>query len=310
SDRHKSLLVSQIKKHCRARVIGCIPKDAELGIPSRHLGLTTDVAGILTPRFVRKLTAAVEAHIDLGMLLDIASRADVPDSGAVAMERAPRKSGAGKYAARLAVAMDEAFCFYYRENIELLESCGIEAVPFSPLKDGGLPEGVSGIYIGGGYPEMYARGLSFNDFVKRGILEAAEAGIPVYAECGGLMYLSEGITDLDGVYYPMVGLIPARARMLPARKALGYREAEVISGTIFPMGEKARGHEFHYSDIEVTGKRIRHPYRVRKAGDKAGVKEGFCSKNVLASYVHLHFMSNRKFAKSFAERIKRARALR
>lgn len=214
-----------------------------------------------------------------------------------------------KPSVRLAVAMDEAFCFYYKDNLELLESYGAEIVPFSPLKDGGLPEGISGVYLGGGYPEMYARGLSFNDFVKHDIAQAAKAGIPIYAECGGLMYLTRGITDLDGVYYPMAGVLPTRARMLGGRKALGYREVTVTAGdTIFPEGGKARGHEFHYSEIEPMARGIRCAYSVNRAGDaENNTKEGFMTANVLASYVHLHFLSNRGFARRFVGCMKKAR---
>ncbi len=151
------------------------------------------------------------------------------------------------------MAMDEAFCFYYQDNLEMLESLGLEIVPFSPLKDGGLPEGIKGIYFGGGYPEMYARGLALNDFVKNDVREAARAGLPIYAECGGLMYLTEGITDLEGVFHPMMGLIPAKTTMLGRRKALGYREVTVTGDTLFPKGSKARGHEFHYSELGPDG---------------------------------------------------------
>ena len=303
SKRHEELLRKAIAKNCRAKVIGVIPRSEEIDIPSRHLGLTTDVAGILTKKFLKKLKALIEENVDVDALLKIA-------------EKAKRLKGAGrpeavkvKPAARLAVAMDEAFCFYYRDNLELLESYGIEIVPFSPLKDDGLPEGVKGIYFGGGYPEMYARGLAFNDFVKHDVLAAVGQGIPVYAECGGLMYLTRGITDMEGVFHPMVGVLPVKARMLKERKALGYREVTVSAkGTLFPDGRKARGHEFHYSEIDPMPKEIGRAYIVKKGGNKEEIKEGYTTANVLASYVHLHFLSNRGFARSFAERIKKIQA--
>jgi cobyrinic acid a,c-diamide synthase len=303
SDRHKELLVKSIKAHSRARVIGAIPRDEGLDIPSRHLGLTTDVPGILTRKYLKNLTALIEKNIDLDALMKIAARAKRTghqDNNLPFPKNPPF--------ARLAVAMDEAFCFYYKDNLELLESCGIEIVPFSPLKDGGLPEGISGIYLGGGYPEMYARGLSFNDFVKHDIAQAARMGIPIYAECGGLMYLTRGITDLEGVFYPMAGILPTRARMLESRKALGYREVTVTAGdAIFPGGGKARGHEFHYSEIEPMGKGVSLAYSLKKGGGGEETKEGYMTANVLASYVHLHFLSNRGFARRFASIIKKVK---
>ena len=300
SKRHEDLLRHAIAKHCRAKVIGVIPRDEALEIPSRHLGLTTDVASILTKKYLKKLMTTIESSVDIDSLLKISRKAKKPEV-CVAIPVV-------KKSARLAVAMDEAFCFYYKDNLELLESYGLEIVPFSPLKDGGLPDDIKGIYIGGGYPEMYARGLAFNDFIKHDIKAAADSGIPIYAECGGLMYLTKGITDLEGVFFPMAGVLPAKAKMLPKRKALGYREVTVSKGTFFPEGGKARGHEFHYSEIDSMGSGVKTAYSVRKIGEEKEEKEGFVTANVLASYVHLHFISNRSFAKSFAERIKKVQA--
>jgi len=302
SARHEALLRSAIKRHCRARVIGAVPRDETLDMPSRHLGLTTDVPGILTRKFLRRLTGSIEKNLDLDKLIRVSRSASAAKSSEA---RTPPGSNR---TARLAVAMDEAFCFYYRENLELLESLGLEIVPFSPLKDDGLPRGTSGIYVGGGYPEMYARGLGFNDFVKHDLAAAIAAGIPVYAECGGLMYLTRGITDLEGVFHPMVGVLPTRARMLGRRKALGYREVTVtLSGSYFPRGKKARGHEFHYSEIEPMKAGVKHVYDVLAPGSREHYREGYAKGNVLASYVHLHFASNRGFAGAFAEKVKSVR---
>jgi cobyrinic acid a,c-diamide synthase len=301
SARHEKLLREAIKRSCRAKVIGAIPRTDGIDIPSRHLGLTTDVPSILTRKYMKTLTGLIENHIDMGALIKVASKARRPDA-ALKDVRIPKPK------ARLAVAMDEAFCFYYRYNLDLLEVNGLEIVPFSPLKDGSLPENISGIYFGGGYPEMYARGLGMNDFIKRDIVEAAEAEIPIYAECGGLMYLTEGIRDTEGVYHQMVGLLPTKARMLERRKALGYREVTVRSGkNIFTPGKKARGHEFHYSDIDFMPTGVKRVYKVLKPSTGEVEKEGYVTGSVLASYVHLHFASNKDFAKSFAEKVKSVR---
>jgi cobyrinic acid a,c-diamide synthase len=301
SARHEELLRSAIKRSCGSKVIGAVPRDEGLDIPSRHLGLTTDVAGILTKKFVNRLRRVVEKHVDMKALLNIAAKAPKPDA---VPERPSRKK-----TAKLAVAMDEAFCFYYQDNLDILEAAGLEIVPFSPLKDGGLPEGVSGIYLGGGYPEMYALGLSFNDFVKTDIAQAAGDGIPVYAECGGLMYMTRGITDKDGVFFQMAGVLPGQSTMLDRRHALGYREVTPgPANALFPQGGNARGHEFHYSETVFDKARSRHAWLMKKNGDDREYKEGFTARNVTASYVHLHFASNAAFARSFAKRVKEAQA--
>ena len=299
SDRHEALLRAAIKRSCRAKVIGVVPRDDKLDIPSRHLGLTTDIASILTDKFVKRLVETIEKSVDLDALIMLSGKAKkVP---------VPKPRPVVKKTARLAVAMDEAFCFYYPDNLELLEDNGVEIVPFSPLKDDGLPEGVSGIYLGGGYPEMYARGLSFNDFIMHDIRHAAVMGLPIYAECGGLMYLTRSITDLEGVPFHMAGVLPVRTRMLDRRKALGYREITIAAaGTIFPEGKTARGHEFHYSEVVDDDAGITKPYMMRRSGEAEAHPEGFLTGSVVASYVHLHFMSNRSFAKSFAHNIIKA----
>jgi cobyrinic acid a,c-diamide synthase len=300
SERHEAMLEAAIKKHCKAKVVGVVPREDGLDIPSRHLGLTTDLDGIVTPKFVRKLKETVKKHIDMDALLRIASKAPAPVPPQGRIKASPPEA---RSIAKLAVAMDEAFCFYYQDNLEMLESFGLQIIPFSPLKDGGLPEGIKGIYFGGGYPEMYARGLALNDFVKNDVREAARAGLPIYAECGGLMYLTEGITDLEGVFHPMTGLIPAKTAMLGRRKALGYRTVTVTGDTLFPKGEIARGHEFHYSELGPVGKGVKYVYSLSNA-IKEETKEGLTAGNILASYVHLHFTSNVKFPRYFAEKVR------
>ncbi len=302
SERHAAMLRAAVKRHCRAKVIGAVPREEGLEIPSRHLGLTTDMDGILTREYIGRLTETVRKYVDIDALMKIASTAREPKP-ARGTERVKPP------AARLAVAMDEAFCFYYQDNLEMLESLGIEIVPFSPLKDGGLPENVSGIYFGGGYPEMYARGLALNDFVINDVREAARAGLPIYAECGGLMYLSLGITDMEGVFHPMAGLIPARTKMLERRKALGYREVTVTGTTLFPKGATVRGHEFHYSELAPMGSGVRRVYKLKNASGEDAA-EGSAVSSLLVSYAHLHFLSNRKFAECFADRVKKSKSFK
>ena len=199
---------------------------------------------------------------------------------------------------RLGVARDRAFCFYYPENLELLAKFGAELVFFSPLEDRELPAGLDGIYLGGGYPELYAGQLAANETLKQALKAGAAGGLPIYAECGGLMYLAREILDLEGRAHPMAGVFPFTVRMLPRLKALGYREVTLAADSLLgPAGTTARGHEFHYS--EIVGEPIGVPrlYRLTPRRGGAAVNEGYSANHVLASYVHLHFGSNPEVAR-------------
>jgi len=202
---------------------------------------------------------------------------------------------------RIAVARDAAFCFCYADNLRLLREAGAETVFFSPLDACGLPPYIAGIYLPGGYPELQAGRLSANVGLKRAIRSAIDADMPVYAECGGLIYLSEGLEDAGD----FVGAFPARARMLPQRKALGYRQVETRAGSIIgPAGTIARGHEFHYSEIGMLPDDIQRNYRVTRQGRELAA-EGYCWRNCLASYIHLHFGSNPAIAAAFVTACRR-----
>jgi cobyrinic acid a,c-diamide synthase len=182
--------------------------------------------------------------------------------------------------------------------LELLASFGAELVPFSPLKDRELPAGLDGVYLGGGYPELYAERLAANRALKQALKAGAAGGLPIYAECGGLMYLAREIRDLEGRAHPMAGVFPFSVRMLPRLKSLGYREVTLTApGLLGPAGTTARGHEFHYS--EIVGEPIGVPrlYRLTPRRGGAAVSEGYRENRVLASYVHLHFGSNPEVAR-------------
>ncbi len=268
---------------------GGLPRDQELTIPERHLGLTTAEDHPLSGRYLEHLADLMETHLDLEALLRALPPLAVPEEAA---------GEASPPSVRLGVARDQAFCFYYPENLELLARYGAALVPFSPLNDPDLPENLHGLYLGGGYPELFAEGLSANQALKLALREQADAGLPIYAECGGLMYLSQEIQDLQGKVHPMAGLLPLKVRMLPQLRALGYREITLTAVSLLgPPGTRARGHEFHYSEIVEEPQDLPRHYRItaRQAGEAAA--EGYCLNNVLASYVHLHFGSNPEVAR-------------
>jgi cobyrinic acid a,c-diamide synthase len=268
-------------------VLGCLPREENLSLPERHLGLVMAAEAGLDEAFAARLAAAVEAHLDLEGLLETGGQVSTSD-------RSVRSGAPTSPAVRIAVARDEAFCFCYPENLELLQGAGAELVFFSPLRDQALPPEIDGLYLPGGYPELHAGELSENVSLLGEIREAATAGLPIYAECGGFMLLAESI---DG--RAMAGLFPGAARMLPRRKALGYRQVELTADSLLgPAGTVARGHEFHYSEMTLP-EEVSRIYRLSRRGGEDLGREGYCRGNVLGSYVHLHFGSNLQLAENF-----------
>jgi cobyrinic acid a,c-diamide synthase len=278
SERHLSLLRTAIEEHCRAEVIGHLPRDLHFAMPERHLGLHLGEEEPITRGSLALLAETVARTVDLDRLLEIARKYQGGDE-----VRLPEKSAdAG---VRIGVARDRAFCFYYQENLELLRQAGAELVFFSPLVDQRLPEEVAGLYLGGGYPELHAGQLARNTPMLAAIKAWAEEGGMVYGECGGFMYLTEGIEDLDGDFHPLTGVFPVRARMRPRRVALGYRELRLREkGALGPAGTRLRGHEFHYSEIGPMPPEIE---RLDEGDADSGALYRY--KRVLGGYVHLHF---------------------
>jgi cobyrinic acid a,c-diamide synthase len=282
-DLHRRWVQDAIAATCRAVPVGAIRGDELLALPERHLGLVTAVEGVLTPARRARLVEAIEASIDLDQLLKIAAPMGVAGP-------APSRAPAVPPRVRIGVARDAAFQFYYPENLERLRAAGAEIVFWSPQAADGLPD-VDGLYLGGGYPELHARKLSENERVRRAVRAFAEARKPIYAECGGLMYLAETLEDPDGASHPMVGLLPATVRMQPRKLTLGYTDVVFTSDTLLgPAGTRARGHEFHYSTLDPVPDSVARAWRVEKRRGGARV-EGYVIGRTLMSYVHLHFAS-------------------
>ncbi|TAN63689.1 cobyrinate a,c-diamide synthase [bacterium] len=294
SPRHFEILEQAAIAHVSASVLGFIGRSEGLVLPERHLGLVTRqaVTSKTWKSFIKNAAHAVESGIDVDAFLKSISPIKKIGEAQGAKPAFTKK-------ARLAVAKDSAFCFYYEENIEILKSVGAEVVFFSPLKDRKLPKGTSGIYIGGGYPELYAEGLAKNRALMDEIKSAAVSGMPVYAECGGLMYLGKSIEEINGKAFEMAGVFPWSARLFSKRKAIGYREVIAKDGCpFFKEGSVARGHEFHYSELKkAVPKDIKRAFRVKGAGLEWD--EGYMYKNALATYAHLHFASALPFAEGF-----------
>jgi cobyrinic acid a,c-diamide synthase len=296
SASHYQMVKEAIERLAGIPVLGYLAQEEAFALPERHLGLIPTKERGLLSSFIERLSHSIQSTIDLDKVLTIAQAAPpIPASPPILYPDKPSKTKV-----KLALAWDRVFSFYYPENIELLEHYGAEIAYFSPLTDSGLPSDIVGIYIGGGFPELFAPQLEKNYQLRKKLKEAVSSQIPVYAECGGLMYLMEEIIDLSGNSYRMVGVIPGKAVMQKKRIALGYVEVEVLEDNILSRkGAHFRGHEFHWSALEDTDPSFPFCYQISKNLNPGAKKDGFILPNLLASYTHLHFASYPELAKNF-----------
>ncbi|HBE76775.1 MAG TPA: cobyrinic acid a,c-diamide synthase, partial [Firmicutes bacterium] len=297
SKSHFLLLKQIIEAHNGLKVIGYLPPMDELTLPSRHLGLVCQAEIGDLDRKLEYLQTELARSIDLELLKRIASDVETvePVVDRLLITGRTRR-------VKLGIAKDAAFTFYYHDNLDLLERLGAELIFFSPLTALGLPEGIDGLYLGGGYPELFAAGLSNNECMRKAIRWAADAGMPVYAECGGMMYLCRTLTDQQGVTHEMCGVFAAESQMTDSLQHFGYVEVRLTAATIFgPAGQRIRAHEFHYSKLEAPGE-LPLAYQVSKQrldGAMVSWPGGLIYKNVLAGYPHLHFWANPQLAENF-----------
>ena len=297
-ERHAEKAISAIRDHAGVEVVGVIPRDESMHLAMRHLGLVPMLEGERRhagfAERLDKIRRVVEVGLDIDRILEIAAEA----KPLVAPEPDLYQPNCDGEGVRIGVALDEAFNFYYRDNIELFELSGAKVVAFSPIHDPVLPE-VDGLYIGGGYPELYGKELSENSSMVESIRWAHDGGTPIFAECGGLMYLTEEI-EYAGEAFPAVGLIPARTRM-GGRRIVSYTEGEFIRDcTMGPRGATFLGHEFHHSEVVIDeGAKVEYAIRLRRGtGIKNGM-DGIVDGNLVASYNHFHGASYRLFPSHF-----------
>ena len=289
--RHENKLRAAIEQHCGIPVLGGIPRDDSLCIPQRHLGIIpyreTSDANLVIDRISRY----VERHLNLDGILDIARHAAggrVTDS-----ETRTRKEAVVK----LGVVLDRVFTFYYPENLEALTQAGAELVFIDSLQDQRLPD-IDGLYIGGGFPELFLEELEANRSLREDIARAVEDGLPVYAECAGLMYLCRGIRWHNKVN-EMVGVIQGEVEMCQKPQGHGYVEVEVANDNpLFPVGLTLRGHEFHHSRLHQSAG-LKSVYKMLRGRGINGKIDAIVYKNVLAAYTHLHALGVPQWAEAF-----------
>ena len=285
------MMKPELERILPIKVVGYFPNDDRVHIGSRHLGLMTAAEIQNLDEVIQSLGAMAEESIDLELLLRLGEEAEALPAHESAM-------GASHVApaARIAVAWDKAFCFYYQENLDILRQSGAELVFFSPVNDRSLPENIGGIYLGGGYPENYRKELSENISMKEEICRAAEAGMPVLAECGGFMYTCENLIETDGSAMPMLGLIPTDVQMTQRLSMdFGYVTMEAQQDTpFFDKGAQIRVHEFHYSKAAKRGEVCRMEKSTGRSWTGMHVRG-----NVLAGYPHLYFHNCPEVAERF-----------
>jgi cobyrinic acid a,c-diamide synthase len=279
-------------------VLGGFPTEANASFPERHLGLlSADDTTVPSTTFAAWARIA-EQWLDLDAIMEFA-RSATPLTR-FAGELWPRREAVSPRC-RIGIAYDEAFHFYYEDNLRRLEAAGAELARFSPVRDARLPD-VDGLYFGGGYPEALAAQLSSNREMIGAVREFSRSGRPIYAECGGLMYLTEGIRTLDGYSWPMASIVAGEAVMSARLQALGYVEVETRGRSILgPAGLLLRGHQFRYSTLEPAPANIDRVYSVRPRWGGAPFDEGYRVGSVLASYVHVHWASNPRAAEEFVK---------
>ena len=279
--------------HPEVKILGYLPEKEGFRLESRHLGLVTpqELTGLKSQ--LQEVGMTIAETVDLSEILKIAEQAECLEE-----ENLIKKEVNGKQKVHVAVARDEAFCFYYKENMKLLEQAGCELVPFSPLEDETLPEGCCGLILGGGYPELYGARLEENEGLRREIRQKIADGMPCLAECGGFQYLQDGLTDAEGYSYRMAGVIPSESSNQGRLVRFGYATIEAEQdGAFLKKGEQIRAHEFHHWDSTDNGDSC-------LAVKPDGKRRWQCihmKGNLMAGYPHLYYRSHPELVERYVK---------
>lgn len=286
-----------VERETGIRAAGFVPELDFLKVGSRHLGLVLpeEIAGLREQ--MNRLGKCLEETIDWEFLAELGAEKEERDA---LEEENTEASCTAAFSFRLGIAMDEAFCFYYQDNLRLLERLGGELVYFSPIHDRSLPEQLDGLILGGGYPELYCEALSLNESMREAVKKAAEGGLPVLGECGGYLYLLEELEAEDGRIWPMTGVLKGKGYKKGKNSRFGYIGVEAEKDSLYlNLGEQIRGHEFHYWDCEVLEEEW-----VMRAKKPVGNRSWPCMRiknQVMAGFPHLFYPSCPAFAVRFAK---------
>ena len=295
SERHYNSLKQSIEVNCGIPVLGYLPFSEEIALPERHLGLVPSVEQEFAKSTYHKIGNIMSSTVDINRLISIATSSDVLPSYKKTLFTGANE----RFYFRIAVAVDEAFNFYYQDNLDLLELYGVEIVYFSPLYDKYLPADIDGLYIGGGFPELYAAMLASNTTMKESIRKAHQNGVVIYGECGGMMYLLEQMIDFKKNTHEMCGILKGVTQMENKRQGLGYITVQAVHDNVLcKKGEVFRGHEFHWSSLHVP-EGTPYAYTVSKSEDRKSTMDGIFTDHVLGSYTHVHFATDPRLAKHF-----------
>lgn len=293
------MLSEIVEELCGVRAVGYMPDVPDAALESRHLGLVTAGEVEDLQAKIDKVADVLEESVDIDLLLEIARGADELEFMPSVVEPAwpaPGKEAGG--APRIAVAHDAAFCFYYEESLDYLRRLGVELIPFSPLSDARVPDDADACYLGGGYPELHARELAENEPMRASLKRRAGEGMPLFAECGGFLYLKETMTDIDGETWPMAGILPGGSGYTGHLTRFGYVELEARQGGLgIEEGDRIRAHEFHYYDSDDNGESFRAVKPVTGRSWECGVARP----RLLAGFPHLYLPAAPDFARRFVE---------
>ncbi|HEX3032379.1 MAG TPA: cobyrinate a,c-diamide synthase [Bacillota bacterium] len=298
-ERHGQLLREAIAHNNSVSVVGELKADAVLPWPERHLGLVPMAEQGEADRMFEELSGVIGESISLTAILELARGAGEMPSVVPSIFTAPARFSQ----VRIGYAWDKAFNFYYQDSLDLLEHLGAELIRVSPLSDKALPPGLHGLYIGGGFPELYLPELAANQPFIKSLHTYGARGLPIFAECGGLMYLTQAIHDFNQNRYPMAGLIPGECHMQKRLAALGYYEGRtLVDNLLCSANTPIKGHEFHYSTLGELPEDFPWAYELSKGQPNTLRQEGFAGHNILAGYLHVHLAGNTTLARGFIDK--------
>ncbi len=295
SERHYTSIKKSIEGNCNIPVLGYLPFDDKIILPERHLGLVPSIEQELSKAVYQKIGKLLSATVDIDTVIDIAFS---PDS-LPAFEKSVFCEVNERFHPRIAVAVDEAFNFYYQDNLDLLELHGAQLTYFSPLYDKYVPADIEGLYIGGGFPELHAASLASNTTMMESIRKAHKNGVVIYGECGGMMYLLEQMVDFKKKTHGMCGILKGTTKMENKRQGLGYITVQAVKDNLLcKKGDRFKAHEFHWSSLHVPDD-ARFAYAISKCDDNKSRPDGLFTDRVLGSYAHVHFATDPELIKHF-----------